>query len=97
MIIVPLTQGKVTVIRDEDFPLIFPYKWSATKSSFNWYAKRSVRENGRSRTVYMHRLLRGFPVGCVVHHRDTDSLNNCFDNLVDCSRAYNSHVKSKKG
>lgn len=97
MIIVPLTKGKVTVISDEDFPLVFPYKWSASKSHYNWYARRGERRNGKMKTIYMHRVIAGTPKNKVTHHEDTDSLNNCRDNLVDCSRAYNTHIANKKG
>lgn len=95
MIIVPLTKGKVTIINDRYLPLIRPYKWTASKSNFNWYAKRSERVNGRSKTIYMHRVIMGTAKGRCVHHKDGDSLNNLRNNLVDCSRAYNSHLKRK--
>lgn len=87
--VIPLTQGKFAQADNDDFLLLAPYKWYANKSSFNWYAVRKVRVNGKRLKLYMHRVILDCPDNQQVHHIDGDSLNNRRKNLVACSQSEN--------
>lgn len=78
---IPLTQGKVAVIDDADWPLVSGHKWRAAwsrrRGANTWYAWTSVRGS----TVGMHRVIMAAPKGMLVDHRDGDGLNNRRSNL----------------
>jgi len=76
---IPLTQGKVALVSALDYEWLSEYKWYATKSSCNWYARRHPG-------IYMHREIMNCPKGKEVHHEDTNSLNNDRFNLSVCTR-----------
>lgn len=87
--LIHLTQGLVTLIDDEDFSLISKYKWHASKSKCNYYARTDVRTNGQRKAVYMHRFLLGCTPEQEGHHKDGNSLNNQRVNLIACNRKIN--------
>lgn len=74
---IPLTQGKVALVDDEDWSLVQGYKWRAGFIHPYWYAMTSV---GR-KTVYLHRLITRAPEGTQVDHWDHDGLNCVQSNL----------------
>ncbi|OAJ75137.1 hypothetical protein AYJ08_05835 [Brevibacillus sp. SKDU10] len=82
---IPLTQGKVTIVDDEEFEPLSKYKWFATKCGNSYYAAR--RLNGK--TILMHRYIMNPENRLVVDHVDGDSLNNQKSNLRICSKAQN--------
>ena len=77
---IPLTQGKVALVDDEDFERVSQFKWYYTQAG---YACRSLPVSGRKKTIQlMHRLIMGEPEGMEVDHRKHgDTLNNQKDNL----------------
>jgi hypothetical protein len=77
---IPLTQGKVAFVDDEDFERISRYKWCATQNKRNWYAVRnSPRHSGRrDRRILMHAEIIG---GIGVDHRNRNGLDNRRINL----------------
>jgi len=80
MIEIPLTQGKVALIDDEDWHLVdIGYSWRVQKSDRNYYAVTTVpKENGKGRTTLrMHRLIVGV-------QEDIDHINH---NGLDCRRS----------
>ncbi|HEY1248828.1 MAG TPA: HNH endonuclease [Nitrososphaera sp.] len=82
---IPLTQGKVAIIDDEDYDLISQYKWCAHWNGTRWYA---ISATGGHR-VRMHRLLIDVPEGYEVDHINGDSLDNRKQNLRVVTRAKN--------
>jgi hypothetical protein len=59
---IPLTQGKVAIIDDADWPLVAEYNWHASKHpNSRWYAVATVwdQETKKSAKVRMHRLILG--------------------------------------
>lgn len=73
-IIIPLTQGQVALIDDDDAPLIMRYRWQ--------YQARGYavgRVNGQQ--VYMHRFLLNAPPGLQVDHINGNRLDNSRANL----------------
>ena len=93
MIEIPLTQGKVALIDDEDYGLVSQYKWCASKSRGVWYAMANIRINGKYCHVKMHRLILGLCVGegKNVDHIDHNTLDNRRCNIRICSISQNQH------
>jgi AP2 domain len=79
---IPLTQGKVAVVDDEDFDRLSQFKWYAAKTkakySDRWYAVRGVRLPQGPRQIFMHCEILGLKG---VDHKDNDGLNNQRTNL----------------
>lgn len=91
---IPLTQGMVAIVDDEDFDLLLQWKWHALKlvrpsGRVDWYAVRGKWRNGKRHQVMMHRLIMEVPVGLEVDHCDGDGLNNRRENLRICTHKQN--------
>jgi hypothetical protein len=67
---IPLTQGQVALVDDEDFERLMMKKWCAVRIHKCWYAK-----NGNT---YMHHVVTGLKG---VDHHDGNGLNNQKANL----------------
>jgi hypothetical protein len=87
---IPLTQGKVALVDDEDYERVAALKWQAKKSKGRWYAQMSIWKDGRLHTRAMHRFILGTEPGKQVDHEDQDGLNNQRYNLRECGNAGNS-------
>lgn len=70
---IPLSQGKVAFIDDEDFDRIGVYKWT-------YSGRYAVHGNGRNKR-YMHRLILNAPPDLEVDHVNLDPLDNQRSNL----------------
>lgn len=101
---IELTQGKVTLVDDEDFEMLSQYKWFYG----NGYAQRSEyagggRKNTKVITQQMHRLvIANIPDGKIVDHKNHDGLDNRKSNLRICTRLENrrnatKHKNNKSG
>lgn len=89
---IPLTQGKVAVVDDEDFDLVSQRKWRTQRSADG---RRFYVVSGKGKhTVRMHRLVMGVESELYVDHRDSNGLNNCKDNL---RLATNSQNQANRG
>ncbi len=49
--LIPLTQGKVTIVDDADFDWLNQWKWYAFKNRNTWYAGRDIWQYGRCRVT----------------------------------------------
>ena len=86
---IPLTQGKVALVDDEDYAELVQYKWFAHNTYKNlWYAERNQKymNGGRSTTqIKMHRVVMGvngkLDTSNHIDHIDGDGLNNQKSNL----------------
>lgn len=79
---IPLTQGKVALVDDEDFERLNQYKWCASKGVNTFYAFRRIsRKIKKNRMVMMHRFLKPTPAGLQIDHIDRNGLNNQKSNL----------------
>jgi AP2 domain len=83
---IPLTQGKVALVDDEDFENVNQFKWCAYLGpNGRWYAQRAVRlSNGKWTSQMMHRLVMNLERGNLqqVDHKDRMStLDNRKHNL----------------
>lgn len=80
---VPLTQGKITLVDDEDYPRIIMHKWCAVKDRNTWYAVRGMRGRGRNKNklIQLHRFLLNAKLGEECDHINGDGLDNHKSNL----------------
>jgi hypothetical protein len=74
---IPLTQGKIAIVDDEEYELFIKYKWCVGGG----YARRNDSFKGKRITLQMHRVITNCPMGFEVDHIDGDKLNNRKDNL----------------
>lgn len=85
MAYIELTHALWAKVDDDLYHWLNAYKWYATKSSSQWYARRT--ENGSQ--IYMHRFIMQCPHNKEVHHVNGDGLDNRMSNLVLCTRKEN--------
>lgn len=91
----PLTQGYVALVDDEDYERLRVYKWHAvvipSKNKTAVYAARGIWTE--KRRIYMHREI----LACKekVDHRDTNGLNNQRYNLRPATKSQNNMNQRK--
>lgn len=83
---IPLTQGQLASVDDEDYELLSQVKWNACWSRLtrSFYARRLARlSSGRWVPEYMARRILGLNRGDKrqADHLDHNTLNNCRNNL----------------
>ena len=91
---IPLTQGKVSFVDDEDFEFLSRWKWSnwTTSRRRTSYAIRSTYINGKRGTIFMHRAILGLSDSSIHgDHHDGNGLNNIHSNLRTATCSQNSH------
>jgi hypothetical protein len=91
---IPLTQGFVTLVDDEDYERVMAVgPWWVLKSRHTHYAIRHTRAEPRH--VYMHRLVLGALPGTQVDHINGDGLDNQRSNLRESTNSQN-HANTAK-
>lgn len=99
--IIALTKGKTALVDDDDFEWLSQWRWCITAergepSPKQGYAARRIpTENGKQRTLYMHRLIAHAPSGMEVDHINGDTLDNRRSNLRLATRQENAHNQRK--
>lgn len=78
---IPLTQGYVAVVDDEDYEDLAQHRWCVSRSGRMLYAARSVGGRKSPQKVYMHVVIARPGPGLLVDHKDRDGLNNRRGNL----------------
>lgn len=91
---IQLTQGKVTMVDDEDYDELMKFKWYAYKSKGRYrtifYAGRNKRKSDTIKFCAMHIIIMGdMPDGYFVDHIDGDGLNNQRHNLRLATKSQN--------
>ena len=89
---IPLSQGKVALVDDEDYELVSQYRWAADRRRKSWYARTKINR----KPVYMHRLILGCVKGEQVDHANVDGLDNRRRNIRKCSHGDNQHNQHLK-
>jgi hypothetical protein len=96
---VPLTQGKVAVIDDADWPIVAPYRRYASKQpNGRFYAIANLwnPEKYAQDKIRMHRLILGITDPAIkVDHRNLDGLLNRRENIRACTNAENIRNRPK--
>ncbi|HUW12761.1 MAG TPA: helix-turn-helix transcriptional regulator [Anaerolineae bacterium] len=78
---IPLSQGKVALVSDEDHEWLNQWKWSALEGRTTWYAVRHDYSIDPPDFLYMHRVIvRPLP-SLTVNHLNDDGLDNQRGNL----------------
>jgi len=91
---IPLTQGKVALVDDEDYEWLSQFKWYANSwKTRTWYA---VRHHNR-KLIGMHRMILNPQNGEHSDHIDGNGLNNQRANLRLCDCAQNQHNSGGRG
>ena len=81
---IPLTQGRVALVDDEDFNRLSVWKW------YYHYGYAVRREPaGKQRTIFMHREVAHTPDGMQTDHINLNRLDNRRSNLRACTAAEN--------
>ena len=91
---IPLTQGQVAIVDDDDFEWLMQHKWYARENSYEFYAMRNVRrDNGKRTSLYMHRAIlqeHGDDLdGLLVDHASGNTLDNRKCNIRTATRSQN--------
>lgn len=84
MKLIELSQGMKAMVDDEDYQFLMRFKWSAAYDGKRKtvYAKSCERTNeGKIKTIRMHRLITRATPGMVVDHINHDTLDNRKSNL----------------
>ena len=83
---IPVTQGKVAIVDNQDYAALSKYFWHLNTG----YAMRWLpRKNGKQIHVLMHRVIMKPPQGVEVDHINQDRLDNRRSNLRLCGRPQN--------
>lgn len=93
---IPLTQGKVAFVDDEDYEYLMQWKWYALNPKKDlWYAVRMI--NSTRQLIRMHRVIKKIEdSGVFVDHKDQNGLNNQRINLRVCTRSQNAANRKPK-
>lgn len=80
---IPLTQGKVALVDDEDYELVNSLKWYAHLQSGTFYAMRHTprTDTETRKLIGMHKFIIKTPDEFETDHIDGDGLNNQKSNL----------------
>ena len=95
---IKLTQGKVTLVDDEDFEYLNQWKWYANKIGKIFYAYRSewLKDKQVRKFILMHRLIMQVNTGLYIDHINHDGLDNRKQNLRIVSNRVNSWNRINK-
>jgi hypothetical protein len=99
---IPLTQGMFALIDADDYELVSRYCWFAARMGNTSYACHTLRENGKTRILMMHRLILGYDFGDkkITDHINRNGLDNRRKNLrtVEYSiNIMNSRIRNTSG
>jgi len=90
---IPLTQGQVALVDDEDYDELILHKWHSKwcPSTKSYYAVRNSKkaDGGEKRRIYMHREVMNAKDGESVDHIKHNTRDNQKSSLRLCSRRQN--------
>lgn len=89
---IELTKGYSTIVDDDDFEWLNQYSWYADRCDNNYYV--SARINGKK--TRMHRFILSAPIGILVDHINTNTLDNRRSNLRLATKSQNDMNRRKQ-
>ena len=84
-----LTQGKKTIVDDEDYEKLNCYKWCAHKMDKHIYAAHSFRIENKWKQIPITHIILNVPKGMIVDHINGNTLDNRKYNLRICTVSVN--------
>lgn len=84
---IQLTQGKATLVDDEDFEYLSQWKWSVAAG----YARRKKN----NKCILLHRFIMNAPDNMQVDHVNMNILDNRKSNLRICTKSQNTANRNK--
>lgn len=94
MVKIPLTQGKVAIIDENDYQLVSSKKWYFDSTGYPASNNRSSTTKCGWKPIRLHTFLLNPPNGMVVDHINRDKLDNRRSNLRIVTHSIN-HFNSK--
>lgn len=91
---IQLTRGFVTLVDDEDYEKIKPFKWGISSKDNGRAIAVQARVNGKN--TYLHRFIMNPEDDLVVDHIDRNPLNNQRSNLRICTRSENQRNRTRR-
>jgi len=92
---IPLTQGRFAKVDPEDYPWLSQFRWHCKHNDNAIYAVRTITVAGKSKRIFMHRLIMDTPPHLVCDHINHDGLDNRKANLRNCTiRQNNANSRS---
>jgi hypothetical protein len=89
---IPLTQGYFTFVDDADYDYLNNFEWRIQRNKKHIYARTNQwLGNGKSKTIFMHRLLLNADKTDLIDHKDGNALNNQRQNLRICNSLQNNY------
>lgn len=89
--------NKKAIIDDKNCARVMLHKWHWKRvDKYSFYVATSVRTDGKSKTVYLHRLILQAKPGMDVHHKDENTLNNVEENLVEVEATHHRSQHCRK-
>lgn len=89
---IALTKGQIAVVDSTDYDQISGFSWQAKwdENTKMFRAERTIRlEDGKRRTLGMHRVVMGDPKGLLIDHKNHNTLDNRRCNLRICNSSQN--------
>jgi hypothetical protein len=89
---IPLTQGQVALVDDEDYEFLSQYKWHARKHRKTFYAVTAIHNSitGKQVHIKMHQAIIGMRLDQkVIDHINCRGVDNRRENLRHCTFAQN--------
>ncbi len=91
---IPLTKGHFVLVDEEDYPVYSQFNWSASVLPRTVYAYLRRNHEGKSRILFLHRVITGAPHGMQVDHINGNGLDCRRSNLRVCTvRANHQNIR----
>jgi hypothetical protein len=82
---IPLTQGRFAKVDPDDYIWLAQFRWHCKQNIRATYAVRTITYAGKSKRIYMHRLIANTPSDMVCDHINHNGLDNRKQNLRNCT------------